>query len=264
MEMDLCMFACFHAREKRFVSCPTLFSALADWHLRQGFGGLPRHDAFHATMKGLTNLTAGSYTPKVATAMTFANLRSIHKLMDPNNFEHARDWAILTNAFFSLLRSSEYVLGKSQRSLQWRDVHRDLTSKGLQIDIRFSKTSAASVPVYTSFREDIFCPDAALRRYTKHLKLRRPTDAVFIQPSGNPLTQTMWGKRLHYWIAAIGLPVANYTAHSLRRGGATAMFAAGVPLATIMKHGRWTSDAVKGYNDFRVGERRLAATRALC
>jgi integrase len=263
-ETDLCMFACFHAREKRFVSCPTLFSALADWHQRQGFGELPRHDAFRATMKGLTNLTTGSYTPKVATAITFADLRAIHKLMDPNNFEHARDWAILTNAFFSLLRSSEYVLGKSQRSLQWREIHRDPASKGLRIDIRFSKTSASSVSVHSSFRDDIFCPDAALRRYAEHIPTRRPTGAVFTQPSGRPLTQTMWGKRFHFWIASIGLPVANYTAHSLRRGGATAMFQAGVPIATISKHGRWISDAVKGYNDFRVGERRLAATRALC
>jgi integrase len=262
-EQDLCIFASYHAREKRFVSCPTLFSALADWHRRQGFGELPRHDAFHATMKGLTNLTSGSYTPDVKRAITLDNLRSIHELMDPNCFEHARDWAIMMNAFFSQLRSGEYVLGKSQRTLQWRDIHRDEANKGLQLNIRFSKTSTTTVPIYTSFREDIFCPDAAIRRYAAQVKNRRSTGAVFIQSSGRPLTQAAWGKRFHYWIARIGLPVDQYAPHSLRRGGATAMFEAGVPRATISKHGRWVSDAIDGYNDFRVGERRLAATRAL-
>jgi integrase len=257
------MFATYHAREKRFVSCLTLFSALADWHRRQGFGELPRHHAFHATMKGLASLTAGSYTPKVATALTFADLRAIHKLMDPSCFEHARDWAMFTNAFLSLLRSSEYTLSKSRRPLQWRDIHRDPINEGLQLDIRFSKTSNKTVSIYTSFRDDIFCPDAALRHYAAQVKRRQPTDPVFVTSSGRPLSQAAWGRRFHYWITRIGLSADKYTPHSLRRGGATAMFEAGVPIAAISKHGRWLSDAINDYNDFRVGERRLAATRAL-
>jgi site-specific recombinase XerD len=257
------MFATYHAREKRFVSCPNLFSALADWHRRQGFGELPRDRTFRATMKGLENITSGSYTPKVATALTLADLKAIHQQMDLSCFEHARDWAVLVNAFFSLLRSSEYTLSKSRRPLQWRDIHRDPTRKGLQLDVRFSKTSSKTVSIYTSFREDIFCPDAALRHYATMLRRRQPTDAVFVTPSGRPLTQTAWGRRFHYWITRIGLPIDAYSPHSLRRGGATAMFEAGVPVATISKHGRWLSDAINCYNDFRVGERRLAATRAL-
>ena len=41
--------------------------------------------------------------------------------------------------------------------------------------------------------------------------------------------------------------LARVTAHSLRRGGATAAAEAGVPLATIQEHGRWRSDAVLVY-----------------
>ncbi|MGI5293254.1 tyrosine-type recombinase/integrase, partial [Nonomuraea polychroma] len=40
--------------------------------------------------------------------------------------------------------------------------------------------------------------------------------------------------------AAAELPNAkSYTAHSLRAGGATVAYAAGVPVSTIAKHGRW-------------------------
>jgi site-specific recombinase XerD len=214
-------------------------------------------------MKGLANLTAGSYTPKVAMAITFNNLLAIRELMDESSFDDTRDWAILTNAFFSLLRSSEYVLGKSRRALRWSDIHRHPASKGLQLNIRFSKTSATMVPVYTSFRDDVLCPDAALRRYAALVKTRKGKDPVFIQASGRPLTQRVWARRFSYWIARIGLPVNRYSSHSLRRGGATALFEAGVHKSIIAKHGRWLSDAINSYNDFRVGERRLAATRAL-
>ncbi|NUW46008.1 tyrosine-type recombinase/integrase [Nonomuraea rhodomycinica] len=36
-----------------------------------------------------------------------------------------------------------------------------------------------------------------------------------------------------------GVPSAAVTAHSLRAGGATVAYAAGVPVAVIAKHGRW-------------------------
>lgn len=41
--------------------------------------------------------------------------------------------------------------------------------------------------------------------------------------------------------------VSVYASHSLRRGGATALHAMGVPVATIMQMGRWASLAVMGY-----------------
>jgi hypothetical protein len=41
--------------------------------------------------------------------------------------------------------------------------------------------------------------------------------------------------------------VKKYSAHSLRRGGATAAWLAGVPREVLAVHGRWRSDAADEY-----------------
>jgi integrase len=59
------------------------------------------------------------------------------------------------------------------------------------------------------------------------------------------------------WEGQAGAPsVAEFSAHSLRRGGATAAANAGFSLADIMEHGRWKSDAVKDYIRKSAVERR--------
>jgi hypothetical protein len=47
--------------------------------------------------------------------------------------------------------------------------------------------------------------------------------------------------------AAIGLDPTQYSAHSLRAGGATDLFVAQVPYPVIKKMGRWVSDAAMLY-----------------
>jgi len=56
---------------------------------------------------------------------------------------------------------------------------------------------------------------------------------------------------------------ATYAGHSFRRGGATAMFLAGVPEATIAAHGRWKSLAYREYFDGDNLRLRLLATAQL-
>ena len=41
----------------------------------------------------------------------------------------------------------------------------------------------------------------------------------------------------------------KFAGHSFRRGGASALFAAGVPEAAIQRHGRWKSLTVRDYFD---------------
>ena len=48
-------------------------------------------------------------------------------------------------------------------------------------------------------------------------------------------------------VEAIGLDRALYSGHSCRAGGATDMFAAGIPYYVVKRHGRWKSDAALIY-----------------
>ena len=61
------------------------------------------------------------------------------------------------------------------------------------------------------------------------------------------ITQTEVRKRLNQLCSKIGLPSERYGTHSLRRGGATWMFLAKVPLQVIKTIGDWKSDCVLRY-----------------
>ena len=50
------------------------------------------------------------------------------------------------------------------------------------------------------------------------------------------------------WAAAEeGYPADRYGSHSLRVGGATALYHAGMPVEIIKRYGRWVSDCFQGY-----------------
>lgn len=54
-------------------------------------------------------------------------------------------------------------------------------------------------------------------------------------------------KNIKRSVALLGLNPAEYSGHSLRSGGATDLFAAGVPFYAIKKRGHWSSDAALLY-----------------
>ena len=58
-----------------------------------------------------------------------------------------------------------------------------------------------------------------------------------------PMLRIMMRRAAHL----AGLSEFGYTPHSLRRGGASFSYLAGVPLDHIKFHGTWTSNAVEGY-----------------
>ena len=75
------------------------------------------------------------------------------------------------------------------------------------------------------------------RRWTPLFRLR----------SGEPLRVAEVRSQVRRVMAAIGRPAADYGAHSLRIGGATAALAAGVDPSVIRLLGRWSSDCYEIY-----------------
>ena len=84
--------------------------------------------------------------------------------------------------------------------------------------------------------------------YSYNNTLRRPLA---------PLSSEAFGKRFQSLLASVGLPTDKYAVHSLRIGGATAMYLAGVPAEVIMAIGQWRSDVFRDY--IRLPVHRLAA-----
>ena len=60
-------------------------------------------------------------------------------------------------------------------------------------------------------------------------------------------------------VASIGLDRTLYSGHSCRAGGATDLFAAGVPYYVVKRYGRWKSDAALIYYRCETSIARCAA-----
>ena len=141
----------------------------------------------------------------------------------------------------------------------------------MKIFIPVSKTdpNGKGVFVHIADRADAFCPRHALIQ----LALALPTGSVegdnplFASTRGkgaksSPLTNGAFVKRLKKWIEAIGLDSKDYSGHSLRRGGATALLHAGVDPELVQIQGRWRSVAYKIYVQW-ASDKLLAIMRAV-
>ena len=102
----------------------------------------------------------------------------------------------------------------------------------------------------------------AVCRIYRELMGPQPPGAPFFQqiggdgrPNGRPLLYKHMLADLRADMAGIGVPDPQaYTLHSTRRGGATALFRDGQPLALIQAAGRWSSEAVLTYTEISVAQ----------
>ena len=78
---------------------------------------------------------------------------------------------------------------------------------------------------------------------------RRSKDPFFVLLSGRQVTRHLLVKALRARgaIAFPHIPPLNWNGYSLRKGGATSTFRAGVPGETIEKLGDWKTDIYKKY-----------------
>lgn len=93
------------------------------------------------------------------------------------------------------------------------------------------------------------CPVTALRRLWLLRPDASPTDPLFTDALGGPLSRAPFIKELKLRLAAIGLDESLYSGHSFRRGAATSAASVGYSDYEIQLLGRWRSDAYKLYID---------------
>lgn len=97
---------------------------------------------------------------------------------------------------------------------------------------------------------------------TPGANLEGPAFVFPTQTGYKTLTHTTLVKFINTTIAKIGLDPKQYSGHSLRRGGCTFAFQAGVNMDLIRKHGDWLSSAYQRYLEFPE-ESRLLVTRTM-
>lgn len=119
---------------------------------------------------------------------------------------------------------------------------------GLTLTIRNSKHHfGANFVVRLSSIPSTYCPVRAIYAYSL-FSPSPPNSPLFHNRDLTPITRFQMSHWLSLLFSRAGLPTAFYKAHSFRIGAAThALVSSNLPLPTIQRLGRWSSDAFKNY-----------------
>jgi integrase len=151
-----------------------------------------------------------------------------------------------------MLRTANLTDGLKVEDVTWAE---DCNS--YSITIHRSKTERKGGPRYLFFKKNghpEVCPVVLMLKWFNKMNLWKSND-LHLFPSikryGFDFRKSVSGdwirKRIKEAVSSLGLNPQDYSGHSLRSGGATDLFASGVPYYAIKKRGHWTSDAALLY-----------------
>lgn len=262
---QLCECMCDYASSHKITTLPAYMSALADWYKSNSLGPLPRdHDRVVRVRKGLNNYYSLGECTTPKRPLGFTELIQLHALIDHDTFVGAREWAAYLLSFYALLRRSEILDSRIAFS------HIHVHNTGMSITIPFSKTSLQAHTVHLCRRHDVLCPVLAFVRYRSFispqlLSIRSCPAFLDTAQTSKAVNHRTMIATLKSRLDSMLLNSKHYGWHSWRRGGTTAMFAAGVAETLIQSHGRWASLTYKMYLDTTVNlEHSLLPTQMLC
>ena len=207
------------------------------------------------TVKGLLNTVRPSYNTR--TAMTPDDLLAMMEFA--YRYDDLQPLSVaLAFGFFGYLRISNLdpqtvASFDVTRHTTFGDIH--FRNNWLLLSLKWTKTRQANeafpVPL-PMLGSSPLCPFKAWRRYNMALQDVdiTPLTPVLLttqEPVGLPLATSMLRVMFREALSVAGLSDGGYTPHSLRRGGATFSYHAGVPLDQIKRHGTWKSDSVQRY-----------------
>lgn len=235
----------------KLSTLPVFLSAVNNWNLSVHNQSIPRGFAFQCVRKGLENIFSADAECVQAVGITLTHLTLVRQAMKFTCFEDYRDWCCLIFGFFGVLRVGEYCNGAlAQR-------HVAAFEDRVELTIPYSKTANTPVVVVLAARGDILCPVKAYKVYVSLIgDWRKQKDIPFFLASSASkviaVSDSVFINSLRSHLRVAG--VQNYkefSGHSLRRGGFSAMIEAGVPVALAQLHGRWKSAAYMRYIDVK-------------
>jgi integrase len=275
----VCLFIVHSAQEVALSTLGGTLSALADWQRSRGLpaeASISRHPMVRRTLMQVArgHADAGRPTaPREKAPLPVGMLRLLvgwlrqQSLSDPaQEPAYTQDACWLAFGFFGMLRRSELA------GLSVGDV-KLLAGGGVELIIRRSKTDqrgAGASVVLAALSASGVPIERIARRHLAWVQERgaNALAPLFVRGLVWPRSRApRWElgdftKRLRTLIGGLqqqgivgAVDVSRLTAHSLRRGGATAAATAGVSIEAIKAHGRWRSDAVAVYIRKSVGAR---------
>ncbi len=221
-------------------------TALAQWHLHQGFADPTNSSTVTKTMAGVARQKG---RPKrQAKALPVEDLDQISvALASLGTMKAIRDNALLQTGFFGAFRRSELV-NIAVDDLEWE-------KEGVTIMLPRSKTDQTGEGIRKAipFGGGQRCPVSALRMWLDQSKLTEGPIFRSISRWGHvgnsPLAPSSVNEILASAAELAGLSyVPELASHSLRRGMATSSYRAGAGIREIKRQGGWRHDGtVHGY-----------------
>lgn len=217
-------------------------AAVARWGFECGIEGL----ATDPLVKQALRVAAKVAVPSGAQKLPLDRedlAKAVRALQARGDFIGYRDTAMFLLGWAGMFRCSELA------AMDWRSLH-FVEEKGVMVYVPSSKTDqvgeGAWVFVAQAQGDAVMCPVLALRRLQAQFD---STGAVFrAYAGGSRISRNTIGTRLQKALSAAGVKDAGlYSAHSLRRGGATHASKSGVSGRMIQAMGRWKSDVVREY-----------------
>ncbi|XVQ15502.1 tyrosine-type recombinase/integrase [Spirillospora sp. CA-255316] len=235
------------------ASITQAMAAIRTAHATAGHQGHPDTPGARTLLRGYRRRRAetGHRNATQAPPVTIAALRAMVDVCDLSTPAGTRDRLLLVLGLALMGRRSELA------ALQLTDVAE--TGEGLEVTIRMSKTdqdAAGEVIAIPRGSHPLTDPVTAWREWIKVLSGAGITTGRLLRGVdrhgriGAQITGDAINRRIRHLAVTAQVPgAATYTAHSLRAGGATVAYAAGIPVSTIARHGRWAPDSpvVLGY-----------------
>ena len=238
------------------------FSQVQGWHAREHgvklAGGL-KLERLPQMLKGLRRIM-GDTAPTVRRGLAPQALRAaMDACLDPSIPEHANLRAAIATAFQGLLRGEEFA---TDTPTKWRapdrltrDDIKELTAERAVIMMHPCKNmhhlKGKTVPLVIGAGGHFIDAVAEIHNMLR-VDPARGNDPALTPLFRNPITGLCITKEgVHQLVkqlmAAVGENPDHFGTHSMRIGGATALFAAGADPTVIRTMGRWSSDIYRLY-----------------
>lgn len=216
-------------------------------HTHGGHKGHPETEGAKLALRQYKRERAenGQRNQRESPPVTIPVLRAMVDSCDTTTPIGLRNRALLVTGLALMGRRSELA------ALTLNDVHE--AGDGIEITIRTSKTDKDSrgetiaIPAGT---HPLTNPVAAWRDWVDVLTAEGITEGRLLRSVtrhgriGQSLSTDAINTAVRQIAIAAEVPRADeYTAHSLRAGGATVAYAAGIPISVIARHGRWKPDS---------------------
>ena len=253
--LTLKAYAAFLARSIKPSSMGGYFNIIRLLHLERGYPNpLENNWELNMVRRGIARQLG--VPPAQKLPITLEILQKMYDLVDLSLSHNKAFWAACLVVFFGLLRKSS-LLPKSalvdfSQTLLRSDVIM-MCQDSCIIQVRKSKTIQFGQRVlelpFSTCSNVALCPVITLLDHLTCSKLKpnMPLFSYVLEGSVYHITHTSFVEKLRGYLLRLGYPAKDYSGHSLRRGGCSLCYSAGMSTIDIKLRGDWKSLAFERY-----------------